>query len=467
MNIQFGGIALDRPSQFDAVAASVPRSNEALRVRCYAALAIIDLLALMLGCVLGAGAHYGLPLALSGPGIAVIIAPIFFVLAFNGEAYSAEVLEKWRCGAGRALVALAASALAFLFFSYFLKASADVSRVLFGTSIAVSAVLLVAGRAVFDRHARRVFADGPISRLLICDGVPCPAPRGVRVIDAARAGLSPDISDPMMLDRLGRLLRRVDGVSIACSSERRVAWAMVLKGANIHGELIMPEISAIGGIGAGRLGEDATMIVSAGPLDLRGRAMKRTLDILLGFAAFIVLAPLLGLVALAVRMETPGPVFFVQKRLGQGNRLFSIYKFRSMRADQCDAAGHRSASRDDDRITKVGKFIRATSIDELPQIFNILKGDMSFVGPRPHPLGCRADDQLFWDLDRRYLHRHASKPGLTGLAQVRGLRGATLQRSDLINRLQADLEYQNGWTLWRDISILIATLRVVVHKNAF
>ena len=118
-------------------------------------------------------------------------------------------------------------------------------------------------------------------------------------------------------------------------------------------------------------------------------------------------------------------------------------------------------------MTRIGRFIRATSIDELPQLFNILRGDMSFVGPRPHAIGSLAGDQLFWEVDQRYHHRHVCKPGLTGLAQVRGFRGATHRREDLINRLRADLEYVNGWSLMRDIMILFATLKVVVHRNAF
>jgi polysaccharide biosynthesis protein PslA len=138
-----------------------------------------------------------------------------------------------------------------------------------------------------------------------------------------------------------------------------------------------------------------------------------------------------------------------------------------MRAERADAAGNQSTRRDDDRITRVGRFIRATSIDELPQLFNVLRGEMSLVGPRPHALGSTAGDQLFWEVDQRYWHRHASKPGLTGLAQIRGYRGATPMRDDLTNRLAADLEYINGWTIWRDISILITTLKVIVHRNAY
>ncbi|MEG3178947.1 sugar transferase, partial [Sphingomonas sp. RB3P16] len=132
-----------------------------------------------------------------------------------------------------------------------------------------------------------------------------------------------------------------------------------------------------------------------------------------------------------------------------------------------DGAGHRSTQREDDRVTKVGRFIRRTSIDELPQILNVLTGEMSIVGPRPHALGSRAADKLFWEVDHRYWHRHATKPGLTGLAQVRGYRGATLIEADLENRLQADLEYLENWSIWRDLKIIVRTFRVLLHRNAY
>jgi lipopolysaccharide/colanic/teichoic acid biosynthesis glycosyltransferase len=144
-----------------------------------------------------------------------------------------------------------------------------------------------------------------------------------------------------------------------------------------------------------------------------------------------------------------------------------MYKFRSMRVDGCDQQGARSTSRTDERVTRVGRFIRSTSIDELPQLLNVLVGHMSIVGPRPHATGSRAADKLFWEVDHRYWHRHAAKPGLTGLAQVRGFRGATLEESDLTNRLQADLEYLDTWSIWRDLKIILLTVRVLLHRNAF
>jgi lipopolysaccharide/colanic/teichoic acid biosynthesis glycosyltransferase len=210
-----------------------------------------------------------------------------------------------------------------------------------------------------------------------------------------------------------------------------------------------------------------TLLVSTGPLGLRDRAAKRILDVGISALALIVALPILALAVLAIKLEDAGPVLFTQKRIGRRNQLFSIYKLRTMKVERADGNGDRSASKDDDRITRVGKFLRRTSIDELPQLFNVFKGDMSLVGPRPHAIGSLAGDKLFWEVDQRYWHRHSLRPGLTGLAQIRGLRGATDLESDLSSRLQADLEYLAGWTIFRDIRILVATAGVLVHDRAF
>jgi lipopolysaccharide/colanic/teichoic acid biosynthesis glycosyltransferase len=153
--------------------------------------------------------------------------------------------------------------------------------------------------------------------------------------------------------------------------------------------------------------------------------------------------------------------------MGRGNRFFNIYKFRSMSVAQADGDGTVSASKNDQRITRVGRFIRRTSIDELPQLFNVLIGDMSLVGPRPHAIGSQAGDKLFWEVDLRYWQRHSLKPGLSGLAQVRGFRGATDREDDLVDRLHSDLEYMEGWSILRDVKILVMTVGVLVHDRAF
>ncbi|MCV0383317.1 MAG: sugar transferase [Erythrobacter sp.] len=230
---------------------------------------------------------------------------------------------------------------------------------------------------------------------------------------------------------------------------------------------MVPELAKLAPLHVSSCSGQYTLVVAAGPLGLADRALKRAFDLLFASVAIMILAPILCLIAIAIKLDSSGPVFFRQQRIGRGNKIFRIRKFRSMHIAGTDEAGHRSASRVDDRVTRIGRLIRKTSLDELPQLINVLAGDMSIVGPRPHALGSRAADKLFWEIDERYWHRHAAKPGLTGLAQVRGFRGATLIEADLANRLQADLEYLEDWSLWRDIKLILLTSRVLFHRNAF
>ena len=254
---------------------------------------------------------------------------------------------------------------------------------------------------------------------------------------------------------------------MVCPLERRPLWVSALKSSSVNAEILTDELNEIGAIGLGSYNGNTTLSVASAPLALADEILKRTLDLIFVVLALPILIPAMLVVALCIKLDSKGPVFFRQPRVGLGNRVFMMYKFRSMRVAQGDVTGNQSTSRNDSRITRVGGFIRRTSIDELPQVLNVLIGDMSVVGPRPHPLQCKAEDRLFWDIDGRYWHRHAVKPGMTGLAQIRGFRGATETEADLTNRLQADLEYVSGWSIWRDLGIIIATLRVLTHRNAF
>ncbi|WBO20808.1 sugar transferase [Sphingomonas abietis] len=393
---------------------------------------------------------------------------LFYVLAsLNSGAFGSDGLARRKKGVELAVRSVLIACAGVVLAAFFLKAGEQVSRMMLLIGGMLGSLFIGVERVLFHTAVLHRFGSQVNSEILVVDGCELSSPPGAFVIDAASMGLRCDLSDPLMLDRIGRLLAPADRVVIACPAELRRKWAMVLKGANIDAEIVSPELGEIGPLGTGRFGDHTTVVVAAGPLDLRQRGLKRALDLALAGSALLLLSPLLLLVAIAIKLDSAGAILFVQTRVGRGNRLFGIYKFRSMRSESLDARGHRSTGRDDERITRVGRIIRATSIDELPQLLNILRGEMSFVGPRPHALGSLAGDRLFWEIDERYWHRHACKPGLTGLAQIRGFRGATLLQSDLINRLQSDLEYVTGWTVLRDISILIATLRVVVHRNAY
>lgn len=438
-----------------------------LRVRLYAALVLLDAAAIFLAFMVGSLVRFG-ELGNGDPiDFAIVIIPVYVGIALNSGAYAIDVLRTVRLGVARACGALAFTLAAVALIAYYLRAEQDVSRLAVGTGMGVSFVFLVLFRNGFDQLIQRTWGGVMTTEMVILDEVMVQTPRHARVLDAAAENLRPNSNDPMMLDRLARRLRGVDRVVVACRPDAERSWAMLLKGCNIQGEVVATEFDAVGAIGLSSLCDRTTLVVSTGPLNLRNRVVKRLFDLAFTVPAVFMLAPMMVLVALAIVIDSGGPIFFRQKRVGRGNALFDVYKFRSMRTEACDVSGDTSTRRDDDRVTRVGAFIRKTSIDELPQLLNVLFGSMSLVGPRPHALGSLAGQQLFWEVDERYWHRHALKPGITGLAQVRGYRGATLKRDDLTRRLQADLEYIAGWSVWRDFAILLSTVRVVVHKNAY
>jgi len=195
---------------------------------------------------------------------------------------------------------------------------------------------------------------------------------------------------------------------------------------------------------------------------------KRLLDLLLAGCGLIVLSPVLLAIALAIRLDSPGPVFFRQLRHGFNHELIGVLKFRTMHADQCDAPDAqavRQARRGDPRITPLGRFLRKTSLDELPQLWNVLKGEMSLVGPRPHALV--HNEQFARQIDG-YLGRHRVRPGITGWAQVNGCRGETRTVEEMRRRVELDLWYVDNWSLLLDVQILLRTVLVGFrHRNAF
>lgn len=187
-------------------------------------------------------------------------------------------------------------------------------------------------------------------------------------------------------------------------------------------------------------------------------AAKRLIDIVGASLGLLFFAPLMIGIALAIKATSPGPVFFRQKRYGYHNRRFWIFKFRTMYVHLGDQRGVRQTTDGDPRVTPVGRLLRKTSLDELPQLFNVLRGDMSLVGPRPHVPGMLAGGLLYEELVPYYFQRHNMKPGITGLAQVSGYRGSTTQPLSAIERLDRDLRYIETWSLWLDFKIIARTL---------
>lgn len=433
------------------------------RFRLCTFVATIDAACLMLAFYLAGSVQ---PVVGNWWGVAAALIPIYLAMALNANAFRSELLSRTSQSTAAALFALMLTFGALFLLMYFLRVEQQLSRLMLFLTMMMSAGLLLIWRALTATMIRRWM--GPLTaELVILHDTELDTPRDVQVIRAGLQGIAPDLRDPAMLHSFAELVSKKDRVIIACRPEWRQAWAMMLKGANVQGEVIVDDIGMVGAIGMSQFGRHTTLTVATGPLQLEQRAMKRMFDLALCVPTIILLAPVLAIVAIAIKLDSPGPVLFRQRRVGRGNAFFEILKFRSMKVDQTDAHGNRSASRDDDRITRVGRLLRRTSFDELPQLLNVLGGSMSLVGPRPHALGSTAGDELFWDVDQRYWHRHVLKPGITGLAQVRGLRGATVHRADLTRRLQADLEYSADWSLWKDIVILISTVKVIVHENTY
>lgn len=198
-----------------------------------------------------------------------------------------------------------------------------------------------------------------------------------------------------------------------------------------------------------------------GPAATRTRsislAVKRATDILCAALGLLLLSPLFLLIAIRIRQADGGPALFRQWRLGRDGRLFALLKFRSMYANRCDAAGISQATANDNRVTRIGAFLRRTSLDELPQLINVLRGDMSLVGPRPHVPGMQAAGIDYEELVPHYAFRQSMRPGLTGWAQCQGLRGPTTDQIKALRRVGHDFAYVQNFSLWLDLKIILKT----------
>jgi putative colanic acid biosynthesis UDP-glucose lipid carrier transferase len=191
--------------------------------------------------------------------------------------------------------------------------------------------------------------------------------------------------------------------------------------------------------------------------------LKSISDVLVASTALILLSPVMLMTAALVKFTSPGPILFKQMRHGWDGKLIQVWKFRSMRVHE-EGAVITQASKGDDRITPVGRFIRRSSIDELPQLFNVLAGTMSIVGPRPHAI---QHNEFYSGRIRAYMSRHRVKPGLTGLAQVNGFRGETQTLESMADRVQYDLAYINNWSIWLDFKIMLRTVFVLTGKDVY
>ncbi|MBV1878315.1 MAG: undecaprenyl-phosphate glucose phosphotransferase [Pseudomonadales bacterium] len=260
-------------------------------------------------------------------------------------------------------------------------------------------------------------------------------------------------------------IRRVYIALPMAESEKLMPLALSLVDANVD-VIWAPDIFGISLLNHSIKEMAGVPLISLSETPLVGASAlaKASMDRVLAILAIIVISPIMLVTAVAVKVTSPGPVLFKQKRHGWDGRIVEIYKFRSMKVHIEKADIITQATRNDNRITPIGKFIRRTSIDELPQLFNVIGGSMSLVGPRPHAL---AHNDYYKGKIGAYMMRHRIKPGLTGLAQVNGFRGETDTIDKMQSRVNYDIAYINNWSIWLDFEIMFRTVFVLLGKNAY
>ncbi len=424
----------------------------------------------------------------------ILITVLFANVLFNAArthripAYRTLVQQSWRVLAAWSIVMVIVSVGAFL-----LKASDLVSRVWLVSWYFTGAGTLIAFRLSLRAVVMQWTREGRLRRRTVIVGGGQDAEA---LIGAIRTGANHDIRllglfddrvderSPEMVagsPKLGKVAdliefarrTRVDLVivSMPLSAEKRVLdmlrqlWVLPV---DIRLSAHMSKLRFTSKAYS-YVGEIPVFDMADKPISDWNVVFKWVFDKLVAVLALVLLSPVMIATAIAIKLDSPGPVFFRQKRHGFNNELIEIFKFRSMHTGTLDATASKLVTRNDPRVTRVGRFIRKTSIDELPQLFNVLKGELSIVGPRPHALQAKADNLLYYEAVDGYFARQKVKPGITGWAQINGWRGETDTIDKITQRVNHDLYYIENWSIFLDLYIVVMTPFSLVSKseNAF
>lgn len=427
--------------------------------------------------------------------LGVIVAAIVF---HAWHVYSPTHVFSRVLGAQRALIACATTFGTFLMIVFMLKITSDYSRIWAMSWIASTSILVVLGRVLFSNVTLAWAKQGRFAYRTLIVGVDdnaralldhVTARGGIRTqvvgfVDAStRLPSGKDFQGYPVLSDISEaiaLLRRniADEVIVAlpCSGEnskqeqekvREVVSLLSTAPVPIRLAVDLIDLQFAGCEFTTRAGLPMLKIFDR-PISGWSYVIKSIEDQVLALTAVVFVAPLLLLIAVAIKLESPGPVFFKQKRFGFNNNLFEVWKFRTMRTECADAHAETLTTRVDPRLTRIGPFLRKASLDELPQLFNVLRGEMSIVGPRPHALAAKAHGQLYQEAVNCYAARHKVKPGITGWAQVNGWRGETDTTEKIQERVRHDMYYIGHWSLWLDLYIILKTIGVVLRaENAY
>ena len=424
--------------------------------------------------------------------LTAFLAAMLFVCGFERVGgYKLKNLSQLKWQLTRVLIVWGILTFSLLVVAFFSKTSESFSRgwVLAWIVAAIGAQLT--GRWLLQIATQRWGAADHIARNIVIFGA---GEDGQRLV--ARLRQSPDKSiviRGIFDDRESRIPKTFNGVSVLGTSddllhfarggwiddviialpldaERRIKKLFEkLKGVAVDLRLSVEPITQKFEVrGMSYIGVAPVLEVADRPLKQWRAVTKWVEDKFLATVLLIIFSPLMGLVALLIKADSRGPVLFVQKRFGFNNEVIPVLKFRTMFVDQADRSGGQRTIRHDRRVTRVGRIIRALSIDELPQLINVLRGEMSIVGPRPHPIAMEAGNgALYGDAVAQYCHRHRVKPGITGWAQVNGLRGEVDALQKARARVDHDLYYIEHWSPWLDFKILLKTASTVLRQPAY
>lgn len=418
-----------------------------------------------------------------------LIAVLFLNLA---DAYQFRILSQPVRHLHRLVLAWAAALGALATIGFLLKWSEDFSRFWFGLWFLAGFAGIAALRLVLSVLVKRWARNGVIERRAVIVGGGAAAEALIRSVEAQPyndiriCGIFDDRdnrrSPPIVagypkLGTVAELLEfariaRIDMliVSLPLMAETRVLsllkklWVLpvdIRLSAHTHNLHFRPRSYSF-------IGQVPMLDIFDKPINNWDSVAKRCFDIVFSLLGIVMFSPVMLATAIAIKLDSKGPILFRQKRHGFNNEEIEVLKFRSMYVEQCDPTAKQAVTKNDPRVTRVGRFIRKTSIDELPQFFNALFGSLSLVGPRPHAVSAQSHDTLFYEVVDGYFARHRVKPGVTGWAQISGWRGEIDSKDKIRMRTEYDLDYIENWSLWFDLKILILTpIRLLRSENAY
>ena len=425
-------------------------------------------------------------------GVALVAAAANALMLQTFDLYSVPALSAFVRSFARIALAWSLVVAGLMAVAFFGKIGADFSRVWIATWYASALLVLFGERLVVSQLVKGWIREGRLNRRAVIVGGGHEAEELIKALEASHetdmriAGIfddrgndrvSPVVAGYPKLGNIDELVEFARGsrldlliVSLPVIAEKRLLqllkklWVLpvdIRLSAHNNPLRFRPRTYSY-------IGNVPFIDVTDKPISDWGHVKKWLFDKIAASVALILLAPVMAIIALLIKLDSKGPALFRQKRQGFNNELIAVYKFRSMYVDQADMDASKLVTKDDPRVTRIGRFLRKTSLDELPQFFNVLKGDLSLVGPRPHALKAKAENRLYSDVVDGYFARHRVKPGVTGWAQISGWRGETDTQEKIERRVEHDLYYIENWSVMFDLYICLMTpFALLKGENAY